>query len=284
MYIKPYKTLPYRAYRKLISERPKRFLKKARQVLLASPDVSASDRKRLQQVSLNLHHRDQMYKPNLKGAQHYLSVGLSAMGCISEASENANTTVGSVLDLPCGYGRVLRFLKVEFPEAHITGCELNPVALSFCKKRFGVDTVLSAIDFNQILLNQVYDLIWCGSLFTHIPMSSAKKLLQFLSDNLSEQGICVFTTHGEHSVDLITSKRYTYSLSATGQDTLLSTYDSIGYGFADFKNEDAYGISAVKQDIIVALAASVGLKECVLYKARGWDNHQDVYAFKKVNY
>ena len=59
--------------------------------------------------------------------KHYYKVGLSAIRCINEALKLAGLTkVGSILDLPCGSGRVLRFLVHQFPEAEITGCELEP--------------------------------------------------------------------------------------------------------------------------------------------------------------
>src|SRR5204863_8296827 len=45
--------------------------------------------------------------------------------------------VGRILDLPCGYGRVMRAIRAEFPEAHITACDIDPHAVDFCAETFG---------------------------------------------------------------------------------------------------------------------------------------------------
>src|SRR5437660_10051009 len=76
---------------------------------------------------------------------HYLSVGLSANRCIREALRSAGKTVqgGSILDFPSGYGRVLRFLRMEFPDSDITAAETDGRALDFCRRSFDVTPFLS---------------------------------------------------------------------------------------------------------------------------------------------
>src|SRR5689334_1184134 len=75
--------------------------------LLVDPTLTESDRKLLAQVSSRIYHNDGMYYGD--GAQ-YFHVGLSAMHCIDEAVNRAGLkSINSILDLPCGGGRVLRF-------------------------------------------------------------------------------------------------------------------------------------------------------------------------------
>ena len=108
----------------------------AKHRLLSSPDFTHEEKTLLEKVSLQVHHGDTIYTSG--NAFHYLSVGLSATHCIREAlcRAPAQYTVGSILDFPCGYGRVLRFLRAMFPNSEITAAEIDRTALDFCRRHF----------------------------------------------------------------------------------------------------------------------------------------------------
>jgi methylase of polypeptide subunit release factors len=77
-------------------------------------------------------------------ARQYLAVGLSAVRCVDNTLKISRTkAVRTILDLPCGHGRVLRFLKVAFPEARVVACDIDATAVSFCKRTFSVEAILS---------------------------------------------------------------------------------------------------------------------------------------------
>jgi len=97
--------------------------------LLSDPALTAPERELLSQVSSRIYPGDGMY--NGDGA-HYFKVGLSAIRCIDEALAQANLNkLQTILDLPCGSGRVMRFLRPRFPEAEITACDFNRGRCSF---------------------------------------------------------------------------------------------------------------------------------------------------------
>lgn len=233
----------------------------------------------LDKVSLKIHHKDAMYAPF--AASHYLSVGLSAVCCIEDALDKSkrDDAVKSILDFPCGYGRVLRFLKARFPDAEITVSEIDPAALNFCKLVFSVNSVLSDTDFSKLSLPGKFDLIWCGSLITHINERATTELLRFFHAYLSPGGLCVFTTHGQLSAERIQKKTKTYGLTAGAQQEVLSKYRERGYGFADCKNYHGYGISVVSHERMLEIARKVGQWNEISFLERGWDSHQDVYSF-----
>ena len=54
------------------------------------------------------------------------------------------TEVRKILDLPCGYGRVLRMIHAAFPRATIHACNLNKDAVDFCAATFGAIPVYSS--------------------------------------------------------------------------------------------------------------------------------------------
>lgn len=251
----------------------------AKQRLLSSTELTSEEKGILDKVSLRVHSADTMYEDS--NALHYLSVGLSASRCIRETLSRtpAAYRVGSILDFPCGYGRVLRFLRAMFPTSEITAAEIDSTALDFCRRSFPVTTLLSKTTFSDVSLPHRFDLIWCGSLFTHIDEDASSNLLRFFHDHLSDQGVCVFTTQGQHSIDRLQSKKTTYGLTDNAQQKVIRDFLSKGYGYADYSNTPGYGIAAVSSQRIRELARGVGEWHEVLFLEHGWDNHQDVYAF-----
>jgi hypothetical protein len=110
--------------------------------LLSDPSLTAGERELLSKVSSRIYYPDGMYN---EGGAHYYEVGLSAIQCIDEALARANLQdIRTILDLPSGSGRVLRFLSVRFPKARITACDIQRGAVDFCGERLGADKVYSS--------------------------------------------------------------------------------------------------------------------------------------------
>jgi SAM-dependent methyltransferase len=253
-------------------------LRDAKSRLLKSSDTSVEDIERLQAVSMKLHHADSMF---VKGsAFSYLGVGLSAARVIQRALEQRPqpSEIRSILDLPCGYGRVMRFLRVMFPNADITAAEIDKEGVAFCQGSFAARPFFSTADFGSLSIDRKFDLIWCGSLITHITEHDCLQLLRFFHDHLTEQGVCIFTTHGTLSADWVKSKRTTYALPEEALESLIEEYESIGYGYVDYPGYPGYGISITAPERIRELARDAGNWQEILFEEHGWDNHQDVFA------
>jgi SAM-dependent methyltransferase len=254
-------------------------LHQAKRSLLFSHALSDREKALLDKVSLKIHGNDELYVPFR--AEHYLSVGLSAIRCIEDVLNRSkgDRVIRAILDFPCGYGRILRFLRVRFPDADITGAELDRAALDFCRRAFSARSLASDRDFTQLSLSDKFDLIWCGSLFTHIDEKAAIELLTFFQEHLTPAGICVFTTHGLTSVDRIQETKKTYGLAVKARQEVLSQFRENGYGYANYPDQNGYGISVVSHERMLALAESVGNWHEVVFAERAWDSHQDVYGF-----
>src|SRR5262245_4354904 len=90
----------------------------ARTALLAGAGLRAAEKEMLRKVSLRISTADNMYVPG--EALQYLNAGLSALRCITRILDHLRTdrsSIRSVLDLPSGGGRVLRFLQIVFSDA-----------------------------------------------------------------------------------------------------------------------------------------------------------------------
>jgi len=221
-----------------------------------------------------------MYVPGQ--ADHYLLVGISAIRCIEAVLESANisrTGIKSILDFPVGYGRVLRFLKARYSQARISGAEIDLPAMKFCIQNFSVEPVTAPHDFSLLSTPDKFDLIWCGSLVTHLDEDSATALLRLFRDHLTDSGICVVSAHGQTSAEWVRQKKCTYGLTPPKQQKMLREYEQSGYGYVDYSDVPGYGISLVSPERMRRLISQFGT--CVFFLRTAWDHHHDVYGFQK---
>ena len=251
----------------------------ARSRLLASGHLTSDERALLAEISLNVDPHDAMYVAGR--AEHYLSVGLSATRCIREVFGGSErlARVSTLLDLPSGHGRVLRWLRVMFRHADISCAEIDAGALTFCARTFRARAVRSSDDINAIAIPGRFDLIWCGSLLTHLNADSTSAFLRLFRGLLADAGVCVFTMHGRRSSEWIKSRTVSYGLREEAQDRLLLEFETRGYGHVRYAARSEYGVSLASEPWVDAAARRAGPWTRVLFREHGWDNHQDVYAF-----
>jgi len=272
---------PLGVTRRWLRALPSRTLRQKMQ-LLRSNTLARDEFDLLSKVDSRISYADGMYAGD---GNHYFRVGLSAIQCINEALTQAQIhSIRNILDLPCGFGRVLRFLVHRFPDARITACELTRDAVEFCVRTFGAMPGYSSEDLKRVSFDAAFDLIWCGSLFTHLDQSGIIDLLDLFRRSLSPCGLAVFTTQGERVVERMTAREYDYAIAEESIPSIVGAYREGGYGFANYPNlneygvtgDCGYGISLTSPDWIRAQARTTGLRE-VYFCARGWDDHQDVF-------
>ncbi len=187
----------------------------------------------------------------------------------------------SLLDLPCGHGRVLRFLRARFPDAAITACDLDSDAVDFCARTFGALPVYSTPDLANVPLTGEFDLIWCGSLLTHIHVDQWQAVLRLFADHLRESGLLIFTTHGRYHARRLRSGQTTLGLSGWGAKTVLFDYERSGFGFVSYPQQDGYGISLSSAPFVCSQVLATPRLRLAAYEERGWCDHQDAIACVK---
>jgi len=257
---------------------PRPLLSKKR--LLADAALSEYERELLSKVSGRVYYRDGMYHGD---GRYYFRVGLGAIHLIDEALARANLNdVRSILDLPCGGGRVMRFLVHRFPVAEITACELAPGAVDFCARTFGAQPAFSSVHLDEVSFGKKFDLIWCGSLVTHLNETGIVALLRLFHRHLSDHGIMIFTTHGNFVARRMPRRDFDYGLDPEQIDRIGIDYPKTGYAFEDYPGEKNYGVSLTSPEWIRERIREVGGLREVYFKERGWDNHQDVFGFVRT--
>lgn len=226
-----------------------------------------------------IHPDDDMKHPEDPRAEHYARVGNSAIAAIDGALAAAGRgfeDVASCLDMPCGYGRVLRLLAQKIPPQRITACDINRRAIRFCATEFGVTPLRSTPNLDRMRLGR-YELIWCGSLVTHLDDARVAQLLRRFADALQPGGIAIVTIHAEPP----TTGPY-----APLHDEISRALQDRGEFHIAYENAlFAYGHAwHTKDHICAAFAAASGAGvRLVSHQPRGWDDHQDVLAFQRAD-
>jgi SAM-dependent methyltransferase len=221
-------------------------------------------------------------------SEHYFEIGWSAVDVILRGLCAARISqVQRVLDLPCGHGRVLRHLRAMFRDAHIDACDLDESGVEFCRDTLGVNGIVSVPDLTKAPIPGNYDLIWVGSLFTHISRDLAKRWMDHLATLLSPTGIVVATVHGrwcEHA-----HKRAQY-ISADKWAKVVNAYRASGYGYASYseaenhdfiQSEADYGVSLVRPSVTIGDIEAIPGVRLYAYMERAWADHQDAVVFRR---
>jgi SAM-dependent methyltransferase len=198
---------------------------------------------------------------------HYSHIGRAALRDVRLAMLAAGKdTVTSVLDMPCGHGRVLRVLKAAFPDARLTACDIDPDAVDFCAQVFGAHPVYSEYDPAEVEIGDSFDLLWCGSLLTHLPRARWHDFLALFESVLAPRGLLVFTVHGRYVADRLrgagrTAFERSYGLPPDRVASLLAAYDREGFGFSAYPQQEGYGISLSSPPAVCeALSLRTGLR------------------------
>jgi SAM-dependent methyltransferase len=223
---------------------------------------------------------DGMYQGN---QDHYFFSGYSALKCIFfalESSGKETSEIKAILDLPSGYGRVIRWIRAAFLEAEITACDLDRDAVNFCSDQFGVNKIFSHINPDKIQTTKKFDLIWCGSLFTHINSGRWEEFLTFFEKLLKPDGILLFTTHGPY-VAFRGQNGFDYGLKPGQFEDMVKNFSCLGFGYKNYPNTTEYGLSLSKPSFVLKLLESHPHFKVIHYLEKGWDHHQDVIACMK---
>jgi SAM-dependent methyltransferase len=215
--------------------------------------------------------------------RHYFSVGQSGLACVEATIEAAGLEqVTTVLDLPCGHGRVLRWLRARFPAARLTVSDLDRDGVDFCARAFDAQPVYSRTDLDALDLGDRFDLIWCGSLATHLNADAVAALLTVFERHLANGGVAVVTTHGARTAERLGAADPIYAMSPAATGALLRSYETDGFGYADYPGQAGYGMSLSTPEWMRSAAAAAGLRE-VLFLEHGWDDHQDVFGLVRAD-
>lgn len=208
--------------------------------------------------------------------QRYAEVGRSAMANIDASLQSTgrdSTFLRRVLDFPCGYGRVLRHMRVAWPHVRLTAADLDPRGVGFCAEEFGATPLISQVEFSRIVFPERYDLIFVGSLVTHLTSDRGMELLAVLAAVLEPHGLLVFSTQCDVSLARLAWYRGPTADRAERIRTITLTRGHC------YNPEDRMAFHT-PEGIRSSLATRCSGLRLIYHAAQGWDHHQDIWAYQ----
>lgn len=156
--------------------------------------------------------------------------------------------------------------------------DINADGVNYCTKAFDTVGIISKEDPGSINFdNRKFDLIWVGSVLTHLDQKNSRLFFDLLKNHLNEHGILICTFHGRFSVERLNNGvGYGGGLSSL---KINFGYRLFGYGYSNYPNNKNYGISISKPSWVLKELVEPNTDLTLLYyRERGWDKHQDVLA------
>lgn len=242
-------------------------------------------RYRASEVDLTLSPDDDMAASTDAAAiAHYRGTGLSALELIVDAMLLARKTdFPHILDLPCGGGRVTRHLVRYFPASDIVVSDIERRKQAFVASHFGLTPLDVPADFSTRATGR-FDLIFVGSLLTHLSEAMFRAATDFFIDALAPEGVLVATTHGRYSATAIPASRRHIARDPIAR-TVAGPYRRRGFGFRlqDRRRYGVdYGTSFTRPSWVARLIEARSDVMILAYKERAWDDHQDALIVQKL--
>jgi len=225
---------------------------------------------------------DEMFRSGVPGAiEHYFSVGRSAINIIANAMVlTGRTRFETVLDLPCGGGRVTRHLTVFLPDAKLFVAELDKAKEAFVARVFGATPIVVAPDFSNDPERR-FDLVFVGSLLTHLDVAPFKRAVQWFIKAVADDGLLVLTTHGRrHDV---AERKILRNVNPSKWAKVTQDCERSGFGYVETetKGSESYGISWSAPSWVLKQFENDPRVRIVTFQEAAWDNHQDVIILQR---
>ena len=235
-----------------------------------------------------------------EGVAGYNRIGASVVSLIEQGLSIVNRKVSdvkSLLDFGCGYGRVTRALVQTINPRKIHVFDVDPNAVFFCAQEFRVKPLYfkepDIWDYSTVPFSR-YDVIWLGSVFTHLSQAYTAEMLKMLVKLLKPGGLLIFTTHGDQTLHRLQTGYYGNRFKEDASE-IIEKFNQIGFAFIPYEKEEVeilpfnfvrasdFGMTWMSQQYVDNLVSQIsgGGVTLLRHLPLGWDHHQDVYYFQR---
>lgn len=236
-------------------------------------------------INRNIAARDGMVDPTQP--EQYFDLGRRALELIHFSSVLCDKPhYPDILDLPCGHGRVLRWLRAHYGYATITACDLDRDGVDFCARELGATPVYSEPDLRALPFKTQFDLIWVGSLVTHLNQERWLRTLDCLIKWTRECGVIIFTTQGRTVSSLLARGRRNISENID-KSALVADYARTGFGYQRYFEstpEEDYGMALTSPEWLMRVLQRYPDVIMRAYLEEAWGLQDVVILYKKAGH
>jgi SAM-dependent methyltransferase len=207
----------------------------------------------------------------------YLQTGLNARNIITKLAAHkygSTDNVESMLDFASGYGRVTRFLVNDFNPEKIWVSDIKENGVQFQKEVFGVNGVNSSYVPEEFQPGRKFQVIFVGSLFSHLPDDLFNRWLSQLHSLLNENGLLIFSVldlerHGSPDAEY-----FEYKMVSEDQ-----AFSDVNDSIKEISN---YGMAYVSKKYMDDSLTKIEVQKDQFYVYKNsFGTIQDVYAVSK---
>jgi SAM-dependent methyltransferase len=211
------------------------------------------------------------------GIDAYLDIGKSAADQCKRALGDRQAS--RILDFPCGYGRVTRWFRNEWPNAEIFGVETDINALEFVTKTFGITPIVADANLNMQIPDNI-DLIFSGSLLTHFDEWQWRIYIEMCCEALAPDGVFLFTTHGRIA-SVLAKERHAIYGELIDTRKLFEMQKPTGFSFLPYdSNYPTFGLTLTSPSWVMSLLEAMPNINIIGFEEGGWG--QDIWTVKRA--
>lgn len=232
-------------------------------------------------TSLEIHKNDIMFLFSLhhhygnweEALDEYFTTGHEMAQALATKANEHSQDIQSVLDFGSGYGRVSRFFPSVFTQAKVWVSEVKQQSLDFQREQFSFNTIDHTEDPSSFNNSKKFDLIFAGSVFTHLPENRFIEWLKILISGLSDNGILIFSCH--NLLDLKGPNKGRFAFIEHSEDQVMSEIGD------RIKDANKYGSSYISHDYLAELIKQQNGKTQEVIRL-GFGGTQDLCVVKKA--
>jgi SAM-dependent methyltransferase len=211
----------------------------------------------------------------------YDAQGKSAAKLLSHAACLAGVDVRSILDFPCGHGRIMRAFRAGWPDCRILACDLDRRGVDFCAKTFNAEPLYSDVDLSKVALKEQVDVVWIGSLLNHLDKDEWPAVFDFAERSLREGGLLLATYAGALVAELVRHDGH-QAIPPDEIERALGDYERTGFGFMQYPSHGRkYGWAISSTGWVNDFLDTRKCLRPLMHFERGWAGRQTVLGVVK---
>jgi SAM-dependent methyltransferase len=233
-------------------------------------------------ISGRVHYNDFMLNSTAPAdVKYYLHGANEFVDILERSCKEAGRdpqSVADVLEVGCGYGRIVRELRKRMPWARVTVSDVIESAARFTASEFGAQ-YMPPLEEAGAEYDGRFDLVYLLSVYSHLRRDMVAANLRRVSAVLKPGGVAVITLQGQGSAETVER----YGFYWLNKNELLQAMAHDGYHYEKYPYYYAdYGVTWFTQPAFDRLVRETTPElTAISFRPMDIDGHQDTLVYRK---